>query len=99
MKFTNTGVMCMIHVKDNNCHDGIRSVDLGNYYIDENGNYCLITSAELARRYAHLVAVPVYVRRPTTGAVDVALLCDCGELFPESGECKFCGAVANPPRH
>ncbi|HMM98542.1 MAG TPA: hypothetical protein PKC99_06010 [Anaerolineales bacterium] len=30
---------------------------------------------------------------------DVALLCDCGELFPESGECKFCGAVANPPRH
>ena len=31
-------------------------------------------------------------RNLTTGAVDVALLCDCGEPFPESGYCQFCGA-------
>lgn len=29
---------------------------------------------------------------------DGALLCDCGEPFPENGRCKYCGAVANSPR-
>lgn len=56
---------------------------------------CQETRANIVVKYVR----DIVVSRPTTGAVDVALLCDCGELFPESGECKFCGAVANPPRH
>ena len=30
--------------------------------------------------------------RPTPRALDAAEVCDCGEPFPESGYCKFCGA-------
>lgn len=31
-------------------------------------------------------------RRPTQRALDDAEVCDCGEKFPESGYCRFCGA-------
>ena len=63
--FTNTGVMCMITVNDNNREDGQRQVDLGNFFEDENGQKCLITSTNLAKRYSHLVDVPIYVRKNT----------------------------------
>lgn len=32
------------------------------------------------------------VRRLTQRALDDAEVCDCGEPFPESGSCRFCGA-------
>jgi len=34
----------------------------------------------------------------TLRGADGALLCDCGEPFPKSGRCQFCGAVDWPPR-
>ena len=30
--------------------------------------------------------------QPTPRALDDAEVCDCGEPFPESGSCRFCGA-------
>lgn len=52
--FRDTGEMCMVHI-------GERSIDMGNYYTDSNGNRVLITTAERANLYANLVSVPVYV--------------------------------------
>jgi len=37
-------------------------------------------------------------RHLTPRAADDADLCDCGEPFPESGSCKFCGARARHRR-
>ena len=51
-------------------HIGERSIDMGNYFTDENGARCLITSHELAEKYGQLVSCPVYVRRPTQRAID-----------------------------
>ena len=51
-------------------HVGERSIDMGNYFTDENGARCLITSRELAEKYSQLVGCPIYVRRPTMLAPD-----------------------------
>jgi len=51
----NTGVMCMVYVDD-------RRIDMGNYFINEKGVKCLITSRELAEKYNNLVLCPIYVR-------------------------------------
>ena len=57
MAYKNTGAMCMVYVDD-------KCIDLGNYHTDEaSGEKVLITSYELAEKYAHLVSVPVYVRK------------------------------------
>lgn len=60
----NTGAICLVHIFDPTREDGVRSVDIGNYWLDENGQRCVITSLELAKRYAHLVDVDVYVFKP-----------------------------------
>lgn len=59
----NSGVMCLIHVNDPNREDGIRAIDLGNYFVGGDGKRCLVLSKEDAKSYAHLVDVPVYVRK------------------------------------
>ena len=51
-------------------HVGERNIDMGNYFTDDNGARCLITSRELAEKYSQLVSCPVYVRRPTKRAPD-----------------------------
>lgn len=71
MAFKNTGAMCLVYVYDPNRPDGMRSVDMGNFY-DNNGVRVLVTTPELAEKYAHLVPCPVYVRRPTKRAADDA---------------------------
>ena len=44
-------------------------------------------------KFAHDMAMSIRAaKRPTSRALDVAEVCDCGEPFPESGYCKFCGA-------
>jgi len=59
----NTGVMCMITVNDNNAIDGIRHVDMGNYYKTETGEQVVVTTKELAQRYHKLIDDTIYVRK------------------------------------
>jgi hypothetical protein len=61
--FKMTDQMCMITVEDESREDGIRHVDLGNYYLDTYNNKVLITSKENAIKYSKLIKVPVYCRR------------------------------------
>ena len=56
MTFTNTGVMCVVFA-------GGRFIDLGNYFTTPNGNKCLITTIDNAKKYSNLVEVPVYIRK------------------------------------
>ena len=64
MTFKNTGEMCIVFVSDLNREDGLKTVDLGNYFVNElNGEKCLITSREHAVKYKKLVDVPIYVRK------------------------------------
>lgn len=58
----NTGVMCVVTVPTG---DGMRYVDLGNHF-EHQGQRVLVTSKDLAKRYGHLVDVPIYVRKPQT---------------------------------
>ena len=61
--FTNTGEMCMIMVRDDNREEGIRPIDLGNYYKDNEGNKCLILSRKDAIKYNKLIDCPIYIRK------------------------------------
>jgi hypothetical protein len=64
MTFKNTGEMCVVLVSDFNREEGFKTVDLGNYFVNElNGEKCLITSREYASKYKRLVDVPIYVRK------------------------------------
>jgi len=61
----------------------------------------LPTRTELANDYADALLAKKRAKQEsgrTLRGADGALLCDCGEPFPESGRCKFCGVVANAPR-
>lgn len=58
---TNTGIIC--RVTDPNSPDGIKHIDLGNYFIDTDGSKCVITSEEYAEKYGHLIGVQIYVPR------------------------------------
>ena len=60
--FISTGVMCMITVNDPNSMDGIRQVDVGNYYT-KDGENCVITDIETARKYHKYIKVPIYVTK------------------------------------
>jgi len=62
MTYKNTGVMCMVTVADANRKDGIKFVDLGNYFTDDNGKKFLLTSIENAKEYWRLVNVPILIR-------------------------------------
>lgn len=62
MTFKNTGVICMIEVADASREDGIRHVDVGNYFVSPDGTKCLITSIEFARKYKEKINVPIYIR-------------------------------------
>ena len=55
-----TGEICVIYVVDHNRKNEFKNVDLGDYYITEEGETILLTSKRLARKYAHLVSVSVY---------------------------------------
>lgn len=58
VEFRNTGVMCMVTEADF-CH-----VDLGNYFIkSDTEEQVLITSRRLAKKYGHLVKVPIYTKK------------------------------------
>jgi hypothetical protein len=63
MAFQNTGEMCMVTVRDYNNEDGIRHIDLGNYFISPKGVKCLITSKDNARKYSNFIKVPIYTMR------------------------------------
>jgi len=53
----------------------------------------LMTIRQLQELVEKLVRIDcVKETRLTPLAVDVAEVCDCGEPFPKSGYCKFCGA-------
>lgn len=71
MTFKNTGVICFIEVPDANREEGVRLVDVGNYFTAPDGTRCLITSVEIAKRYKAKIDVPIYVhktlRTETTG--------------------------------
>ena len=56
MNFKNTGAMCVVFVNN-------RFIDLGNYFVTSEGNKCLITTTENAKKYARLVEVPIYIRK------------------------------------
>lgn len=60
---TNTGVICLVAVTDPNGDDGIKHIDVGNYFIDTDGSKCVITSEDYAEKYGHLIDVPIYVPR------------------------------------
>jgi len=62
MTYKNTGVMCMVTVADEKRKDGIRFVDLGNYFTDDKGRKFLLTSLENAEKYWQLVNVPILIR-------------------------------------
>ena len=53
----------MIAVKDSNCEEGFRNIELGNYFTDAGGNKCLVTTKENAVKYSNQISVPVYVAR------------------------------------
>jgi len=57
----NTGTMCMIAVHNPNNEDGMELVDLGNYFIDDNGKKCVMLTETQAKKYSHLVDVPVII--------------------------------------
>ena len=65
MTFKNTGVICLIEVPDENREEGVKQVDVGNYFTAPDGTQCLITSVENARAYKDKIQVPIYIR---TGA-------------------------------
>ena len=56
MNFKNTGAMCVVFVNN-------RFIDLGNYFVTPEGNKCLITTTDNAKKYSHLVKVPIYIRK------------------------------------
>lgn len=56
----NTGVICMVLVPSSG--GGMRQVDMGSYF-EHQGQRVLVTRAGLARRYGHLVDVPIYVKK------------------------------------
>jgi len=58
----NTGVMCMITVNDANREDGIKHIDIGNYYIDEQGEKCVITTKDIANKYSELIDCKIYTK-------------------------------------
>jgi len=60
--FLNTYEMCIVMVPDQNRKEGVRNVDLGNFFKDEMGKKVLITSRELAEKYSKFVDVPVFIR-------------------------------------
>lgn len=53
----------MVTVHDVNREDGIKQVDIGNYFKDYDGARCVITTKEFAIKYGHLVDVPIYIRK------------------------------------
>lgn len=57
----NTGEICLVRVFDSNREEGFRVVDLGNYYLSDDGQKCLITTEKLAVEFGHLVNVPIYI--------------------------------------
>lgn len=58
VSFSRTDCMCLV-TEAEFCH-----VDLGNYYIkSDTQEQVLITSERLAKKYGHLVKVPIYTRR------------------------------------
>ena len=67
MTFKNTGVICMIEVRDANRKEGFRHVDLGNYFTAPDGSKCLITSIENARAYKDKINVPIYIQARAVG--------------------------------
>lgn len=63
VEFRNTGVMCMVHTAK---EDELHNIDLGNFYIkSDTQEQVLITSERLAKKYGHLVKVPIYTRKET----------------------------------
>lgn len=58
--FTDTGSMCAIHIASS---DGMRMVDLGNYFKTSDGEKVLITSKDNALRYGHLVDCMIYIEQ------------------------------------
>jgi len=62
MTYKNTGEICMVTVEDVSRKDGIKFVDLGNYFTDDKGKKFLLTSLENAEKYWHLVNVPILIR-------------------------------------
>jgi len=61
--FRITEQICLIAVPDENRQEGFKYVDLGNYYKDSNGEKCLVTSKELARKYFKFINVPIYTNK------------------------------------
>lgn len=59
----NTGVMCLVSVRDINREEGFKSVDVGNFYEDADGNKMVLMTIDDANKYANLIDVPVYTRR------------------------------------
>ena len=60
-----SGVMCMISIFDPNSNfdHPFESVDLGNYHIDTDGEYCIVLSRENAERYHKHLKCKIYVRK------------------------------------
>jgi len=61
MTYKNTGEICMVTVEDVSRKDGIKFVDLGNYFTDDKGKKFLFTSLENAKKYWKLVNVPILI--------------------------------------
>lgn len=63
MNLVNTHSICCVFVEDPNREDGVKMIDLGNYFKNDNGDIVLVTSMQLAVKYGHLVKEKIFVRK------------------------------------
>ena len=61
-KMINTGIMCLITIPDPNRKDEIKYCDIGNYYLDKNGEKCVITTKEVAQQYHAYIPCTIYIK-------------------------------------
>ena len=55
--------MCMLTVNDYNKLDDVKNIDIGNYYVDEKDNKCVVITKELASKYHNLIDCDIYITR------------------------------------
>ena len=55
--------ICLVYVVDPSREEGVKGVDIGNYYTTLSGQRVLVLSQDNAVKYGHLVPEQIYVKR------------------------------------
>lgn len=55
--------ICMVFVEDKNREDGIRPIDIGEYYRFPSGEIVAVLSKENAIKYEHLIKERIFIRK------------------------------------